>query len=239
MHMILVFLAAVWAAFLLPSVLRRHFSKASIESVDTFHHALAALDHSEPASIHPSEAVVEEVPHSLLPPIVPVHPRPTVGTIPRLVVLRADGTPVPLPEPAATPIDTEGSVVGAGRRPYTDDHGSPRTVSAEDPARARVRTARRRRRDILLILVGVTSGTGLLGMIGPLEVLWAITLLGGLSTVAFVALAVRSQLLEEERRQKLRYFPSGTRGRLVSDHDPMGEASVADAIELRGAAAGR
>ena len=237
-HMILVFLAAVWAAFLLPSIIRRYFSRAAVESVDTFHDALRALDHSEPGRTHRSESLMDEAPHSLLPPIATPEPRPVVGTIPRLVVMRADGTPVPLPEPApvASSIEESPDELGA-RRPSVAVHPFQRAGSAEERARSRVRMARRRRRDTFLTLVAVTVVTGVLGAIGPLEPLWVITIVSGLATVVFVALAVRVQLLAEERRQKLRYLTSEplvvARAEELSD----GEARPSHVDENRDAAA--
>lgn len=233
--MILVFLVVVWAAFLLPSVLRRYSRKASIGSVDTFHHALEVLDHTEPERRRHVERALGETPRSLLPPVVPPDPRPAAAPYPRLVVLRADGTPLPMPEPAA-PATATGNVGAVDDRPSPGEGGPARAGLAADRARSRI--ARKRRRDALLTLVAVTLGTGVLGLFGPLEFLWVVTFLGGLATVAFVALAVRAQMIEEERRQKLRYLSSAPADPRVFAGTPADDPAGLDADEALEAVAG-
>jgi hypothetical protein len=65
----------------------------------------------------------------------------------------------------------------------------------------------RRRRDVLIVLVAATVGTGLLGAVPVLRPVLALTALFVLALGSYVALLVRSRTLAVEREVKLRYLP--------------------------------
>jgi hypothetical protein len=65
----------------------------------------------------------------------------------------------------------------------------------------------RRRRDVLLVLAGVTLGTGLLGAIPGMQLILAVTGIALLALAGYVGLLVRLRTLALEREVKLRYLP--------------------------------
>jgi len=69
----------------------------------------------------------------------------------------------------------------------------------------------RRRRDVLMVLVGITVGTGLLGLIPVLEPILILTAVAALSLIAYVALLIRLRTSALEREVKLRYLPQASR----------------------------
>jgi hypothetical protein len=72
----------------------------------------------------------------------------------------------------------------------TESAYAPRTIKMADPERYRRQQVRRRRRDILALLLGTTVFTGLLGIVPSLHILWALTVVGAIALVGYVGLAV-------------------------------------------------
>lgn len=65
----------------------------------------------------------------------------------------------------------------------------------------------KRRRSVLLALVGVLVGTGVLGAVPALRPLLYVTIAGAVSLAAYVGLLVYLRTLALERQVKLRYLP--------------------------------
>jgi hypothetical protein len=65
----------------------------------------------------------------------------------------------------------------------------------------------RRRRDVLLVLVGTTVGTGLLGAIPKLQPILFVTAIAAMALIGYIGLLVRLRTLALEREVKLRYLP--------------------------------
>ena len=65
----------------------------------------------------------------------------------------------------------------------------------------------RRRRQVLLVLVGVLVGTGLFGAIPPLRPMLFVTIAGAVALAAYVGLLVYLRTLAMEREVKLHYLP--------------------------------
>lgn len=104
----------------------------------------------------------------------------------------------------------------AGVRPAPARGGTPARAGAggRRPARrpaaavrARRREKLRRRRDVLVGLVGGAGGTLLLGVLPGMHVLLALQVVFDLLIVGYVALLVRLRRLAQERRVKLAYLP--------------------------------
>ena len=72
----------------------------------------------------------------------------------------------------------------------------------------------KRRRDILLVLLGVLVGTGLLGAVPALRPVLFVTVVGAVSLAAYVGLLVYLRTLALEREVKLRYLPQ------PAEHEP-------------------
>jgi len=65
----------------------------------------------------------------------------------------------------------------------------------------------RRRRMVLTVLMAVTVGTGLLGLVPVQQPVLVLTVLAGVALAAYVALLVHLRTLALEREAKLRYLP--------------------------------
>ena len=65
----------------------------------------------------------------------------------------------------------------------------------------------RRRRDVLLVLVGVVVGTGLLGAIPAMRPILVLTAIAAVALAGYVGLLVHLRTLAVEREVKLRYLP--------------------------------
>jgi hypothetical protein len=65
----------------------------------------------------------------------------------------------------------------------------------------------RRRRNILMVLVGVLFGTGLFGAVPAMRPLLYVTIAGAVALAAYVGLLVYLRTLALEREVKLRYLP--------------------------------
>lgn len=72
----------------------------------------------------------------------------------------------------------------------------------------------KRRRDILVVLLGVLVGTGLLGAIPALRPVLFVTIAGAVSLAVYVGLLVYLRTLALEREMKLRYLPQ------PAEHEP-------------------
>ena len=90
----------------------------------------------------------------------------------------------------------------------------PRTGSPANPHPPNVRhdpffrpEACRRRREVLLVLAGLTVATGLLGVVPSMQPVLVLSGLGLAALVGYVVLIVRLRNLALEREVKLRYLP--------------------------------
>ncbi len=121
----------------------------------------------------------------------------------QLHVLRRTGptsiTPAHSARFGAMPV---GSMVAPYRAP-----GAPRS-----PQAFRRQRTLRRRRDVLLALMGGTVASLLLGAIPALRMLWLVTLASSALLVAYVAMLVRMRNLAAERDMKLRFLPAAASG---------------------------
>lgn len=115
--------------------------------------------------------------------------------------------------PARTPI-SGGPVTRMDGRISPPANGAPRTLDS----------ARRRRRDVLFILVGTSLVTLLLAAVAGGFFIALFVLSAGL-TAAYVALLVRAQRLAIERRTKVVYLP--TEATYGADYDELWQSPVA------------
>jgi hypothetical protein len=69
----------------------------------------------------------------------------------------------------------------------------------------------RRRREVLMVLVGIAAGTGLLGLVPPLRPILVLTVVAVVVLAAYIALLVHLRTLALEREAKLRYLPQASR----------------------------
>ena len=148
-YVIALLLLAMWAAVLLPPVLRNRSQGRPGDSIHAFNHQMRVMERSKPTG--------------------------SAFTVP---------TPV-------------------GRDRVTPRVFEPVSLSPQAQAR---RAARRRRRDVLLILVSAV-GLSLVAALSMGGIMWFAHLLIDVLLGAYVALLLRSQRIAAEREMKVRFLP--------------------------------
>lgn len=193
---VLVVLAMVWVAVLLPGLFRRTMGDRSAASIGSFHRQLRVLGRTGPAVVPPAHRLGTAFPGL-------THgsgPSPSVGVRRGLVVVRSDAQ-------TASGGDAQVLVVG-GPRPG----GATAPVRQPDPYRRP--GACRRRRDVLIALLCALMGTGLVGAIPGMHLALVATALVLVAFLVYVGLLVRLRMRADERELKLRYLPPPL------EHDP-------------------
>ena len=114
------------------------------------------------------------------------------------VLQRTGPTAFGPPGPARFSGSTASAMVAPFRGP-----GAPRS-----PQSLRRQRTLKRRRDVLLGLIGTTAGSLLLGAIPAFRILWLVTLISAGLLVGYVALLVRMRNVAAERDMKLRFLPA-------------------------------
>lgn len=178
--MVVLVLVIVWAAVLTPRVVRHFREAGSRSSIDSFHQQLHLLERAGPKLVAPAYRLETEG-------------RATAG------VGAAPG--------GAVPFRIAGDQAGAALFLVGGTDGGPVgaapgwTASVRNRRRvADRRRSRKRRRDSLLVLLGVAALTGILGAMHALHLLWAITAVSVLAIGAYVALVAYAQLLTADRQ---------------------------------------
>lgn len=180
--MVLLVLAAIWAAVLIPPALRSRAEGRPGDSISAFHRQLSVLRRTGPRGHRlPMGDHWSRPPAPLAPPMTPRGR--TIHAVPR---------PAPLPR-AAVAAPSWASPSWAGTR-------AP-AVSA-----ARSRTLRRRR-DVLTALVVAAVATLVLGALPFLRMLWTANLVFDVLLVAYVAMLIRQRNAAAEREMKVRFLP--------------------------------
>ena len=175
--MVLLILAVVWAAVLIPPWLRHRAERSPGDSISAFQGQLRVLRRTGPRSQRFGMADHWSRPSApLAPPMAPLG--------------RMNGSPARGP---AGPRALVAPPAWAGSR----------AVSASAMASARTR---RRRRDILAALVIAATATLVLGAVPFLRMLWAAHLVFDVLLVAYVALLIRQRNVAAEREMKVRFL---------------------------------
>lgn len=229
--MVVVILVVLWAAVLGPRIVRRLRERGPDGSVDSFYHELHLLDRAAPKTVAPANRLETAVGGAAVPgssgyPSVSSMPgRPSLVLLPP--VRSDDGPGV---RPPARPAAAAPPAIGVPAN---------RTLAARDRA-YRVRQTRRRRRDVLLVLLAVVAVTGLLGTTHSFRFLWDLTILAAVLLVVYVGLAVRAgQMAATARYRQAPVRPStsarrpvagsrGARQRYAERYEPAYEAYDAD-----------
>ena len=165
---VLLILAALWAALLVPPYLRNRAENRPADSIGDFRHQLRVLQRTGPSSVAPANRLWGPAPS--VPPYAPY---------------------------------------AAGFRPA----GLGRPMS---PTAMRRRAQQRRRRDIFLSLLALTSLSAVCGFVPGLSAVWYLTGVMAVALVAYVLLLVRMRNLAAERDMKLRFLPHPDR----AERDP-------------------
>ena len=177
--MVLLILAAIWAAVLIPPWLRRRAAGRPGDSIHAFQGQLSVLRRTAPKAHRLGTGDHWSRPSTpLAPPLAPLN-RTHVGLT---------------------------SVGGGPRTVITPPAWAGMRAPAVATASSRTRTLRRRR-DILTALAVAAAGTLVLGALPFLRMLWAAHLVFDVLLIAYVALLIRQRNVAAERDIKVRFLP--------------------------------
>jgi hypothetical protein len=202
---VLILVAVLWIAVLVPSVISKLSERRSAGSIDHFHSQLDLLERTGPKLVSPAYRLTgtDSVGTSSDPIVVAAPPpalRPNLTLVPT-----ADDTALvpdaPEDEPSARADDFVRQLYPSDAV-VSEPEISAFALAAQEKlvARDRRQIARRRRRDVFGALCALAAATGLLGLVRPLRAAWVATAVFMVLLVAFVAMAVYGQRLEAERR---------------------------------------
>ncbi|HEX7277207.1 MAG TPA: hypothetical protein VF244_07510 [Acidimicrobiales bacterium] len=183
--MVLLVLAVVWAAVLIPPALRARSEGRPSDSISNFRRQLAVLRRTGPKTSRGTDHWARPY----------ASPSPTLASVSRLHAAQmAPGRPRPYLAPA-------GRLPGAPGGPGVPSR--PRTASA-----ARSRTLRRRR-DVLTGLAATVVITLLLAVVTGLASLFVLLhVLADVLLVAYVALLIHQRNAAAERDMNVRFLPN-------------------------------
>lgn len=176
--MVLVVLAIIWAAVLVPPALRARAEGRPGDSISAFRRQLSVLRRARP---HSPSARAQEVSRSYG-TYSPAPPTPIASLTARRAV--ATGRVTHQPHPIGAPMR---------RVPVRMSSARSRTL--------------RRRRDVLGALCVLAAATLALGLLAALRVLLLAHLVIDVLLVAYVAMLVRQRTLAAEREIKVRFLP--------------------------------
>lgn len=204
---VLILVAVLWIAVLIPSVISKLSERRSAGSIDHFHQRLDLLERTGPKLVEPAYRLTgtESAASSAVPVVVAVAPSPVRPNL--ILVPPVDDAPwpreAPLEEPAS-PLAVEEVVVRLHptRAEATESEVSELSIAEQRKLMAgdRRQLARRRRRDVFGILCALAALTGVLGLVHPLRWAWVASAVFLALLATFVGLAVYGQRVEAERR---------------------------------------
>lgn len=209
---VLVLVAVLWLAVLVPTVLSKLSERRSAGSIGQFHQRLDLLERTGPKLVQPAYRLTGtgSASRSTVPLVVPVTPPPVR---PNLTLVSNSETPneqEPDAETGGFMDDEQFALYLANahegyEQPALEEHiASVRPDRRARPVQDRRRLARRRRRDVFGALCALTAVTGLMGLAHPLRGAWVASGIFVALLIGFVALAAYGQHLEGERRHLAR-----------------------------------
>jgi len=176
--LVVLVLAIVWVAVLTPKVVRRFREAGSQSSIDSFHQQLHLLERAGPKLVAPAYRLE-------------TGDDATAGG--------GASSSAQVPFRRAGRVTRSGLVLVDDEGPVGAAPGWTAAVRRRRLANDR-RRSRKRRRDLLVTLLGIAALTGVLGAMHALHLLWAITAVSVLALAAYVALAAYAQLLTADRQ---------------------------------------
>jgi len=243
---LLILVALLWVAVLLPGVVGRYTERRPTDSIDKFHRRLRLLEATGPKIITP--AFTLRTPRTV---VDGVAPRPlarrarTQSSGSQLIVVessRSDwggnnqadqrssdrlGASNPR-QSSFEPVVSTGQLRTAVSGVPTG--GVPKRPRRSTPASGRRSLARRRRRHVLLTLVVSLVLSALVGSVRTLHTEWVLTGMIGLALVAYVTAALYVQLVAEARPR--RHFGGAPRLHQVRTGSWTGQLGRTEAQEL-------
>jgi hypothetical protein len=181
--LVLVVLAIIWAAVLIPPALRARHEARPGDSISAFRRQLAVLRRARPGAPRGASEWREWSPART--PVARPAPRP--------------GRPVTSLAAHRDASRTHLNGRGPGGAP-------PRAFAAAGLASPR-RRALRRRRDILVGLLATAALTLVVGIVPDLRAMLIVHLVADVLLAVYVALLIRQRTLAAEREMKVRFLP--------------------------------
>ena len=185
---LLVLVVVLWICVLAPTLYRRFSEKGGVGSIDHFHRQLTTLEHAGPKLVNPAYRLHSAVPGGAVddaqPDVTPMYRA-------KLVLLR--------------PTDDEGSAdIDDTAGTHYERVGvldPPEPVTSYDHTQAelaayRRQEARRRTSNIVLVLIGLTISTLIIGFVPSLRLAWIFTAITGLMLGALIALIAYAREIE-------------------------------------------
>lgn len=180
--MVLLVLAGIWAAVLIPPAVRARAEGRPGDSISNFRRQLTVLRRTGPHTGRAADGDHWYRSHASVPSLAPVH-----GPV------RPRGT----------------ASAGARRAPAAPLHAA-RPQSSVAASAARSRTIRRRR-DVLSALLVAALATLVLGVLFSMGVMLIAHVVADVLLVAYVALLVHQRNVAAEREMKVRFLPQASR----------------------------
>jgi len=202
---VLILVAVLWIAVLVPSVLSKLSERRSAGSIGRFHQRLDLLERTGPKLVEPAYRLTgTDSSRPGTPMLVPVTPPPVRPTL-RLVssdddleFSAEDAPQLREVDDLESPLEEEMVELPSPRSAEDVEFEHPESMAAL-AVRDRRQLARRRRRHVFGILCSLAAITGLLGLAHPLRAAWVVSGVFVGLLIAFVGLAVYGQHIEEER----------------------------------------
>lgn len=205
---VLILVAVLWIAVLVPSVISKLSERRSAGSIDHFHQRLDLLQRAGPKLVEPAYRLTgTESAVSMAGPIVvaaaPPPIRPSLSLVPS----------------AGDEVGSSDSAAEFPSQDFGEDHilvrlhtEFPEETASDDSDRSmagqrqlvsarRRQLARKRRRDVFGTLAGLAALSGLLGVVRPLRGAWVATAVFVALLLMFIGLAMFCQRVEAERRR--------------------------------------
>jgi hypothetical protein len=220
---VLILVAVLWIAVLVPSVISKLSERRSAGSIDNFHQRLDLLERTGPKLVAPAYRLTgtESAAGPTGPVLVAALRPPTVR--PNLILLppaqAAPGSSETLIEDPSEPPESDEVVVRLHSWAVEEDESNFSALSTEERqlvAADRRRLARKRRRDVFGVLCALAALSGLLGLVHPLRAAWIASAVFLALLLVFVGLAVYGQRVEAERRH-MQQLRRADQARIVDD----------------------
>jgi hypothetical protein len=211
---VLILVAILWIAVLVPSVISRMRERRSAGSIGRFHQRLDLLERTGPKLVQPAyrltgtDGVASPNNRIVVATPPPVRPyltlvSPTGDEVPSSGALRDEQAQPHVLEEVVMDVQEAAEDFEDFEDPEYDEPLAEELPEADRRvlmALKRRQAARRRRRDVFATLCALTAVTGLLGLARPMRVAWVLSGVFLVLLVAFVALAMYGQRIEAERR---------------------------------------
>ncbi len=236
---VLILVAVLWIAVLVPSVISKLSERRSAGSIDHFHERLDLLERTGPKLVAPAYRLTGTQSPANPTGAVAVAAAPPPPRRPNLILVPpVDDAPYPsetlFEDPMQPPASDE---VVVRLHPWAEDADESDVSelwAAEERqlvAADRRRLARKRRRDVFGVLCALAALSGLLGLVHSLRAAWIASAVFLALLLVFVGLAMYGQRIEAERRH-MQQLRRAEQARIVDDEVESGAVKYLSEEEL-------